>query len=462
MHLDLKTIIRFFAYILISLITVYYMSGIASTLWFFLILILYWFSKDEPFWLAFFLILSDGFLSFFGTYQAVVSVIPGMPAIEVAQFYIILSVIKAFSKKSNYGLYYKGILYVLGIYALFLIALSFLLGIDGNFNVYLRLIKTSLPFLLFFSIPRLFTDRNSYIRFFAIIFPIVFFALAAQIFEIVKQQPLSSFLGSAEFESLEYAEDEASRAFYNPCVLLLSFFGSLYFGVNRQNRFNGLYLNIVTICVFAIAFLSATRGWTLALLITYILHVIFVLRFNISRLLLSFAVFMASFFIVINIPVIKQQIDNAFVRISTVEKITEGDYTAGGTNKRITERGPRVMKKWKESPVIGLGYSQGYQEYFDVHVGNQNVLLYSGLIGLILIIAFLFYFSYGLVMAYFQTYDRAILVFICFLAGWFFLHSAGAQQFGFIILPANAITQVLFFCFGAYLVAESKQDVVIS
>jgi hypothetical protein len=89
--------------------------------------------------------------------------------------------------------------------------------------------------------------------------------------------------------------------------------------------------------------------------------------------------------IISQVSVIKNQILNAWNRLSTLEKVAEGDISAGGTASRFDERAPRVMQGFKESTILsGAGFSKLYYEYADGHVGYHNMLLNAGIIGMLL------------------------------------------------------------------------------
>ncbi|MDV7396292.1 hypothetical protein RZS08_33165, partial [Arthrospira platensis SPKY1] len=65
----------------------YFASDLITTLFYLVTLVVYFQSKDEPFWLVFFLVISDGFMGFFNNYEAVLTAIPGLPPVEVGHFY---------------------------------------------------------------------------------------------------------------------------------------------------------------------------------------------------------------------------------------------------------------------------------------------------------------------------------------------------------------------------------------
>ena len=462
MELKLKTVFYFFSLILITLVIQYYMPSIIAYLWLVTLLVQYWFSKDEPFWLAFFLVITDGFMSFFGLYETRLAVFPGLPAIELGHFYVILSVLKTGTKKPAYPVFYKQFLYFMGGYLIFLILLGLLIGINGELNAYFRVLKLTLPFLLFYSIPKLMRNEYDFIRFFALIFPIAFLASVAQLFELIMQIPLSTYLGAKEFVMEDIKDDEAYRTFYNPSIILLTFFGSLFFSIRKGHKFNAIYLNILTISTFSMTFLSATRGWIIGFGITFILYLLFVARYKPLRLFAFITLGIAMFFLVMKVPVLQKQINNAYDRFTSVEEIYEGDITAGETQIRTTIRSPRVLNKWSESPVTGFGFSDESRKYGDGHVGNQNVLLQSGIIGLALMISFFLYFMVILFRASLLNNDKSLQVFPIFFIGWFFIHSTSGQHFAYGIFLGYILTQIVFFTFGAFCVAELKEQLFIN
>jgi hypothetical protein len=144
-----------------------------------------------------------------------------------------------------------------------------------------------------------------------------------------------------------------------------------------------------------------------------------------------------------------------------VESLAEGDLTADGTLSRLTERGPKVMRRWRESPLTGLGFSDRFIISQDGHVGNQNILLHSGIIGACLMAWF---FAYFCIRLYNRTIllprdhpaRKALLVFVIFLVGWFLLHSTSEQFFSYYQeAPGIGILYVVFFSFAALIYRET-------
>lgn len=456
-----KSYIRFLFYVAVTILVTYYLPVYFSLFWYVLLLFLYWKSKDEPFWLAFFLVTVDGFLGFFGVYTVVIRLIPGLPPIELAQFYILLTVIKAQRVKVRPYLFYKNFLWYLFFYMIFMIIWGQAMGFSGELRDYFRVLKLTFPFVLFYSLPRLLQDLESYKRLFGFIFLILAVAFASQLFTLLSGlAPARVFELTAE----QITEAGAYRGFYNVGATLIGLFGALFFLALKEYRtFNQVYLFAIVVSAYGMAYLSATRGWMLSFSMIIILAVVFASGIG-TKKTIGFIIFVV---IIISIGLsndkIRNQVDYASDRLKTLESVAEGDITAEGTLSRLDIRGPRVMKIFRGNPIFGWGFSDTSRKYADSHVGNQTLLLYSGVIGFALLIGFMGYFSFKLLRLYFQKKRRFFLqnglpVFVIFLAGWFIIHSTSGQHFAYLGIPAQIMPQAIFFSFGAFVYSKSRES----
>ena len=455
MYKSLKSFIKFILYVGITIIVTYYLPPLIAPFWYIFLLILYWRSNDEPFWLAFFMVTVDGFMGFFGVYTVTIKLIPGLPAIELAQFYIILSAFKAERYKIKPYLFYNKYMLILLFYVIFLIIWGQFMGFHGELRDYFRIIKLTLPFILFYSLPRLLPDIESYKRLFGFIFFILIAGFAAQLFTL--------FTGFSPAKVIKLSAEQLSeidifdryRGFYNIGATLIGLFGALFFIALKTDRtFNTIYLYIIIISAYGMAYLSATRGWIIAFSIIIVFTLLFVIDIY-NRKLTGF-IFFSILLISIGLSNtrIKNQIDFANERLLKLQALSKGDITAEGTLKRLSERGPRVIKVWKENPIFGWGFSDISRKYQDGHVGNQNLLMTSGLVGFSLLFGFLIYFCNKILQIYLKSpfyfsLKKALIVFIIFLLGWFFIHSTSGQHFNYLGIPAFIIPQAIFFSFGA-------------
>lgn len=135
--------------------------------------------------------------------------------------------------------------------------------------------------------------------------------------------------------------------------------------------------------------------------------------------------------------------------ISTLEKLVAGDITAGGTLARLDIRGPRVMNKFWQSPILGWGFANGYYEYADGHVGHQNILLNVGIVGYLFVNGLFIYLCIKIWSLCRKVeaeglLKRAPLVYIGALIAVYVIHTSSTQFWGFDMYY-DQIKKVLFF-----------------
>lgn len=444
---------KLLALVVITIFSTYYASAPVAAVWYVILLAVYYFSRNEALWLALFLTTSDGFFSYFGAYTVTLTVLPGLPAVEVVQLYIILSVIKAAGKKKPPPLFYYKYLQVLLIYMIFNIIWGQMMGLSGGINVYFRVIKGTIPMLLFYSVPRLFVRPEMYERFFRLVFVIVLFALVAQVFTL--------FTGYSPMEATgitlaEEAEDDGDfRVFYNVSSALLGMFGALYVLTKKTGRKQGRMLPLLVVfAALSMTILSATRGWIISFSLITLLVVLFTGAVRSWRSIVIFIVAVIVVSWALSNNTINEQLIFARDRLETIGAIAEGDLTAEGTLQRLDYRSRRVISGWKENPLFGWGLSDKGYEFGDGHVGNQSLLATSGIAGYLLINGFIAWFIYKLLTAYSASSRRmpdrnVLVVFVVFMIGWFIIHSTSGQQFNYAGMPARIIPQAVFFSFGA-------------
>ena len=430
----------------VTIFVTYFTSEVIASFWYLLVLVLYYRSDDEPMWLAFFLVTVDGFMGFMGLYSVTLTILPGLPTIELAQFYILLSVVKVIARRSSLNVFYKKYMQVLGIYMLLLIVWGLFMGLSPELNIYFRVLKTTLPFLLIYSLPRLMPDLHSYKRFFGIIFIVVIIAFALQLFSLLTGiYPFENIVAVGE----EIDDDDAFRRFYNVFSTLVGLFGALLFlSVKGRSGFSYWFLMLVVFSAAMMSVLSATRGWMIAFGLIIIMSGLLVRTIDFRKIAVLVLLSVMLTFIGSKSDRIRSQVEFSRDRLLKIESIRSGDLTAKGTLRRLDVRSPRVMKVWKQNPVFGWGFSDVGLKSSDGHVGNQTLLMFSGIVGFVLLNGFLLYFSYQMYIA-FRRSNRSMplrygyLIFIIFIAGWFVIHSTSSQQFHFNTLPLKAIPQAI-------------------
>lgn len=461
----IRKVAEFLGLVIAAILANYFVPKFFGTVFFLGTLVAYFRSKEEAFWMAFFLTVSDGFFGFFGLYKTMIAVVPGLPEAEVGQIYIWLTLIKAGRNQISYRPFYNQFLYVLWIYICFLLVQGYVIGVDMEINVQFRLIKWIAPLFLLYSVPRLITKIEQYRDFFLYLFAVAFVALGAQIFTILNAQSPAQYMGVVKkaWFAIKVKEGKTYRGLYNEGILLISYFGALFFLVFRPGRYFPVWLcYAVVMANFASVFLSATRGWVICFSFSLILSLLFVLKMSARRLATIGVMLLVFMFAAQSLPIIGVQIKNAIERLMTIGKLAEGDETAGGSLIRLSVRGPRVMKVWADSKLTGWGFSNRFMEANDFHVGNQNILMHSGIIGYALMHLFFVYFA---VKLFFRNqkqsrgspYKGALLFFCIFFPAWFMLHSSSQQFFSYYQFVVGGIIQAVFFSLAALMYQESEE-----
>ena len=187
-------------------------------------------------------------------------------------------------------------------------------------------------------------------------------------------------------------------------------------------------------------FLTATRGWILAFSIVLFLTLLQFYSHIGAKHLWSIGLTGLAFLLVLMLfsPMLESQISNAFQRFSTVKELAKGDISAGGTTQRLDIRGPRVLSKFKESPVFGWGFSDQYFEYRDGHVGHHTTLLNVGIVGYLI---FTFFFVKWLILItkkskinYIRAkYGNAVKIYAFALIFIYIIHSTSHTYWGFAL-----------------------------
>ncbi|MDD3534294.1 MAG: hypothetical protein PHR27_09765, partial [Candidatus Cloacimonetes bacterium] len=103
---------------------------------------------------------------------------------------------------------------------------------------------------------------------------------------------------------------------------------------------------------------------------------------------------------------------------------------------RLTDRGPRVMAAFRESPIIGFGFSGGYYANQDGHVGNQNMLLHGGILGYLVWMFIFLSISVRIFTLSRRVEVKSMLagggsVFALGMLASFMIHSSSGQIWGF-------------------------------
>lgn len=459
---NLLFVLLFFASFLI-----YFVPQLITRFVFLFFLVLAYRSNKDYLWIAFLFILLETPGGFF--YGGILvdqhrvplyTIVPGI-SLRFEEFFIMAFLFKAFSKKSQIYFTYKRDMLKIFCYIFFLLGYSFLLGMSEN-NLIIT-VRYLMPWGLIFALPRLLRSDKSFIKLCKLLFPFVYIALIFQFYEMKTGLPIVSLVKKeyyifSQISKVSQHQQYAARVLISPMLIFFCFFTALFFLKSKSRYFPRWYLAGVIICSSFMVFISATRGWIIAFTFMFLAGLVVGTKSK-TKMIFRFVGGMAVGAILILTLVLKSssiytiQIDRAFERLKTMYTLLEGDPTAQGTLIRLSERGPRVMMKFWESPVFGWGFSNEYHEYKDVHVGNQTLLLNVGLVGFILVFSFLFKFCKNVVVINKKLnqrnlYKDSLLIIVIMLIGYIIIHSSSGQLIGFQVLTRVVVLFCLVLSFS--------------
>ena len=409
---------------------------------FLLLLLAIFRSKNDVFWLSWFFVVinAPGRLFSIG-YSSTIYRLPLYrlgpgAAISFEELFLIIYFVKfLLNKDKNQNIFKRYWTFIL-IYGFITLFYSFGIGLSsGNVVTAIRMI---IPWLWVLILPEFISDSDKLAEAFKLLAPFVFINFFIQIYTQITGQYLNDILsGEIWYGFLGSAEEELVRISDGCAVNLFCMIMSLFYLCSEDKRFNKTYLNLIIVTSFIIIFISATRGWIVASLI--LLSSIFFMRgFNFIKQFSSTVLILILFVFLLRIiyPSFILQSSLALERFKTLKFLIAGDPTAGGTLARISIRGPAVMAVFRESPIIGWGLSDRYLQYWDIHVGNQTMLMQGGIIGYAI---WIICYALNLLIIYLLSRNSIVktkignggIVFFLAMIAIFAIHSSSSQILGF-------------------------------
>ncbi len=409
---------------------------------FLLLLFVVFRSKNDVFWLAWFFVVinAPGRLFSIG-YSSTIYRLPLYrlgPGVATGfeELFLIIYFLKFLLKKDKNNNIFNKYWIIILIYGFITLFYSFGIGLSsGNVVTAIRMI---IPWLWVLILPEFISDSDKLAEAFKLLAPFVFINFFIQIYTQITGQYLNDILsGEIWYGFLGSVEEELVRIVDGCAVNLFCMIMSLFYLCSEDKRFNRIYLNLIVVVYLIFILMTATRGWIIASLI--LLSSVFFMRgFNFIKQFTSTLLILILFIFLLRIiyPSFIFQASLALERFETLKFLIAGDPTAGGTLGRISVRSPRVMVVFRESPVIGWGLSDRYLSSWDMHVGNQTMLMQGGIIGYAI---WIICYVLTLLNIYFLNRNSIVrseiknggIVFLMAMIAIFAIHSSSSQILGF-------------------------------
>ena len=438
---------RFFLTFSLTVILVYLfprmgIPQIVNRASFLVILLVVFRSQDDPFWLAWFFLITNSPGRLFTSTSSLTlfrlpyfNILPGI-SLGFQELFLFMYLIKYLNIRQKSPYLFRNYIKAILIYGAMVFIYSLVLGMSSS-NIVLT-IRTIMPWSWALIIPAFIKDTEKLDRVFQLLFPFVILAfvltIEAQLTGLYLHDILS---GENSFGYIGDVKSELVRVSHAANILFICLVQSLLYISVRKKQFNENYLNLIVVIVVTSIFLSATRGWILGLLVVTA-SVLFMGGFNLFKQSLRLFVVMGVFFVIVinTFSGFLYQSSEAYTRVLSMTQLIQGDNTAGGTLIRVTERAPLVMSYFRESPIIGWGFSNYYYSHGDGHVGNPNMLLNGGVVGYVIwMLIFFLICSKILAISRLPRVRSKIgnsgLVFLFGMLATFVIHSSSGQMWGF-------------------------------
>lgn len=451
---------------IVGAVILYNTPRMYSVLWQAVVLSLFWFSKKNYIWLSmvFFIWFVPGGL--FHTYAPQRLYIVGTPFGEIFFYmaFIMLGFLK--TRGNSISLMYKSHAILILIYTI-LIVLLFGASLP-------TVIRFTMLWSLIFLIPRLMRSEEDYINLFRLFFVFNVFLFFANVFEISAGHPLVRSLASGGFDpTSELVDDnyylyrigniqDLIRPVWGIQIAYISMIGSLY-SITRATRLVGVLnkYGALLLSVLNIIF-SATRGWIFASLIVLSVYSFYALPKLFRATIGYFPVILLLMLILVNIPLVRAQFDKVSDRLELSYSILGGDFSDESTGGRFSA-GREVFNKFKESPIIGLGYGEEARKVANVHTGNQTMLMRYGVIGFALYLLFWLGFVIKLIVRdqrlhFANMYKNTLSLVALSFIGLFLIHSTSGIILDVVSQVGMVPMAALILAFGNFLFFDSLRQ----
>jgi hypothetical protein len=390
--------------LLLSVYFVYFASQSLARLFFLALLIVFFFSKKDYLWFAFFLIImwTPGYL--FSDFSGLstkrlplYSFIPGW-SFTPLEFFLMIAFVKAIIYGKKVDFVFKKAFIPIVLYAVLLLLLSFFVYGTSGRSIEITLLGFA-NFTIFLSFSYLIYRQRDVQRFIYLLSSIVFFVLFEQLFYIIAGYRIIDLLSPGYMQLMMLETGDPRFIMGGEMVLFFGYISSLLLLQQKHSRLLGIYLYCVIIACFLSVFLSATRIWFIVFSFIMLWYVFFSMK-NVRTFLKLAIVAILIFVFAMSSQPLRSAMVGAWDRIDQIEAVAQGDFADAPTFQfRFSARLPRLLVGLSQNWILGWGFSDEYFRYSDGHVGNFDLLLQVGAIGFLL-------FSY-LWIFYFRAIFRA-------------------------------------------------------
>lgn len=388
-----------------AVFAVYYAPHAFNLLYFLVLVVIFWRSKNDYFWFMFFLIIinTPGYLFFESSAGAakrlpLYSFLPGI-SLSVFDLFIGASLAKVLYYRKGFEKKFsaiKSVKFVLFYVLLVSLPMSFVIGFE-NTN-FLNNFRPYFYYTIVISFFMLVNKAEDIYKMGYLTVPFLFFTLFDQLFLLTTGK---LFISIVNPETVRYIVTNTvtggARAYFSG--FLLVFYG-FYFGLQlRMNRKYEIISGIgylIIIVAFTTFLLSATRAYLMIPLVSLFGYILYSKKAAPDLIKLSLAtILFAVIFFSLNLISWESFVKGIWPRFEAFFTVIFG---GGELQKfdtvasRLESDLPELLEGISKSPILGAGFSDVFRGYINDDLGFLNTILVLGGVGFLLVLNFFVFF----------------------------------------------------------------------
>lgn len=364
-----------------------------------ILLVIFWYSKSNYFWFAFFLIISAYpgglFTQSSGLYVRrlpIYSPIAKM-SFSVMDLFLIVAFFKALTRGNKIKIIDIFKIKKIVIIIPFIVITSFFFGM--TLKMFLNQTVRGLFFYtLFFSFPALISNKKEVFKFMYMYIPFAFIEFLSQIYTLKTGSEFANLFDPGSISTIMDPFSGGIRSIpIGYITMRLSYIFAFILLEHKDNILPKSYLMLVILACLTSVIISATRSSIVMFSFIFIFYYFFIARRKPGVLMQTFII--GVIFVMVldatNIFDLNSLVGSSYTRFVGAVSIEEGSIKPEDTfDNRVSNRLPILLDAIKKSPLIGYGFSDAYFDVYDGHLGGVIVgLLQVGFIGYSLYVMFI-------------------------------------------------------------------------
>lgn len=399
---DILHVIVFFAG---AVFAVYYAPGVVNYIYFLGLIALFWRSKKDYFWFAFFFIIinTPGYLFFESSSVAlkrlpIYNVLPGV-SFSVIDLFILSSLAKAFYYKIGIHKTFtvsRSVKFLL--FYLVLVTLPMTIIIGNEESSFLNNFRPYFYYSMAISFFMLISKPEDLYKMGYVMIPFLFFTLFDQLFLLTSGK---LFISIVNPETIRYIVKNTvtggARAYFSGFLLVFyCFLFGLQLRMNRKYELLSGIGYLIIIMAFTTFILSATRSYLMIPLVSLLGYLLYSRQAAPDLVKLSLAtVIFAVIFFSLNLISWESFMKGIWPRFEAFFTVIfgGGDLQKFDTvESRLETDLPELLEGISKSPILGVGYSDLFRKYINDDLGFLNTILIFGGVGFLFFVNFFVFF----------------------------------------------------------------------